>query len=74
MFIFALWGVVGRGVNYPSPVGSNVTVVYPSNSQVKSLEWVCTPSILLYGAHAGPLSKVRIDKNVLVTIWCSETR
>ena len=38
---FAILGVLGGpgGVNYPRPVGSNATIVYPSpNAQIKPIE------------------------------------
>ena len=61
-----------RGVNYPRPLGSHATiVVIPFMSEFMSLEWVRTPTILLYWAlvGAGSLSKVKIDKNMGETIW-----
>ena len=66
VYFFAILEVLGwRGVNYPRPMGSNATiVVIPFMSEFMSLEWVRTPTILLYWALVGArsLSKVKIDK------------
>ena len=63
--LFVIFGVVGGG-----PVGSNATIVVIPFTKYTGKKWIRTPSILFYWAllGAGSLSKVKIDKNVLVTI------